>query len=354
MGQIRVGTVGFSYRDWVGVFYPQGAPSRRQLGIYCEKFDVCELTQFTHQMPDVDRINHFTSQIKTDVRMLVRIHNTFTHCADIAMALSMARYFRKAIEPLYDAQKFAGFVAPFPYAFKNTPERRDYIRELAAALGFMGLPLQLDFRHPSWATPSALRWISENKLGFVCVDEPSLPGLVPPLSLATSDRVVVRFHGRNAEAWWSGNATTRHDYCYSQDELVDMVERYLPLVHQASEVCFLFQNHWQAQSVRNALQWKNLVTEAAEDRRTTPTIIPVSNSIVEQDELINELEVPEVSVPTEPEQSEEVPSLDDDLTRPPAMLSLSEVKMRVSREFSSLQAALDLPPRAADITPHAE
>ena len=329
MGRIRVGTVGFSYRDWIGVFYPQGAPSRRQLAIYSENFDVCELTQFTHQMPDIERVGHFTSQIKSDVRMLVRIHNTFTHCADAAMALSMARHFRKAMEPLYDAQKLSGLVAPFPYAFKNTPERRDYVRELAAALGFPGLPLQLDFRHPSWSTDSALRWVRENQLGFVCVDEPTLPGLVPPLALATSDRVVVRFHGRNADAWWSGNATTRHDYCYSQDELVDMVERYLPLVSQSSEVCFLFQNHWQAQSVRNALQWKNLIGEV------TQTVEP---------------QVPRVLLPQIDFMTDDL-SLDDDSARPPATLTLSEVKMRVSREFSSLQSALDLPLRSPDLFP---
>lgn len=334
MGRIRTGTVGFSYRDWMGIFYPQGAPVRRQLGIYLDNFDTCELTQFTHQMPDPERMTHFAAQLKGDAKMFVRIHNAFTHCADVGMALSMARHFRRALEPLYDAGKLGGLIGPFPYAFKNTPDRRDYLQELASVLRFGSLPLQLDFRHPSWTSEESLQWLSYCGLGVVLVDEPSLPGLVPALSKATSSHVVVRFHGRNAGAWWSGNATTRHDYSYSVDELEEMAARYAPLVNNATEITFLFQNHWQAQAIRNAMQWKEVLMH-----------------VVDRD----------VRVPTE----ELLPTVDDDSDRPPATLSLSEVKMRVSREFSGImgaraagaqdisarasgahdQPALDLPPR---------
>src|SRR5690242_19949680 len=100
MGTVRFGTVGYSYRDWAGIFFPQGTPPRRQFNIYAQHFDVCELSQFTSQMPDPERMVHFAAQIRTDLRVFVRIHNTFTHCADVGLALTIARHFRKAMEPL--------------------------------------------------------------------------------------------------------------------------------------------------------------------------------------------------------------------------------------------------------------
>jgi uncharacterized protein YecE (DUF72 family) len=323
MGAIRTGTVGYSYRDWAGIFYPQGAPSRRQFNIYAQNFDTCELTQFSHTMPDPERMQHFAAQIKTDMRLFVRLHNTFTHCADVGLALTVAKHFRKAMEPLRDAGKLGGLVAAFPYAFKNSEDAREYIIQLSQSLAFEGMSLHLDFRHPSWSTEGCLRWMGEYGLGYVCVDEPRLPGLVPPLVVATTDTVLVRFHGRNAEAWWSGNATTRYDYLYSSEELRDLAMRYQPLIASGKSVNFLFQNHWQAQAVRNAIEWKSLVSGAELAR---PMGADADESSIVETVLEPKLE-------------------DEDESRPPTTLSLSEVKSRVSLALQGLQTSLELPPR---------
>jgi uncharacterized protein YecE (DUF72 family) len=319
MGGIRTGTVGFSYRDWAGIFYPQGVTARRQLGLYAQNFGVCELTQFTHQMPDRDRMAHFAAQLKGDLKFFVRIHNTFTHCADVGLALTIARHFRKAIEPLADSLRLAGLVAPFPYAFKESPETRDYVEQLADALRLGDLPLQVDFRHGSWATEETFSWMRACGLAFVCVDEPPLPGLVPPHAVATTRHLLVRLHGRNAESWWSGNPTTRHDYSYSIAELRELQARYAPLAGWTDEVSFVFQNHWQAQSVKNALQWKALILNdagVAKGPSESPSEAASNDGYVDEDSL-----------------------------RPPTSLSLSEVKSRVSQAFASPQGALVLPLR---------
>lgn len=312
MGRVRVGTVGYNYRDWAGLFYPAGTHQpRRQLTHYLQHFDACELSQFTHQMPEHERIAHFAAQLKNDALFFVRLHNTFTHCADVGLALTVAKHFKKALEPLIDAGRFGGFVAAFPYAFKNTVAARDYVSQLSHALRVHETPMQLDFRHPTWLTPESFQWMAENNLGCVCVDEPALPGLLPPIVVSTAHRVFIRLHGRNANAWWSGNATTRFDYSYSEAELAELKDRYAPLIRDRREVCFLFQNHWQAQSAFNALRWKQLVASAA------PQAIERSASDAEV--------------------------ADDDALRPPTSLPLSEVKSRVSRAFFETQVALDLP-----------
>ncbi|MBI3543198.1 MAG: DUF72 domain-containing protein [Deltaproteobacteria bacterium] len=326
MGKTRVGTVGYSYRDWAGIFFPPGSPPRRQFNIYANNFDVCELTQFTHQMPDPERMQHFAAQIKTDLRLFVRIHNTFTHCADVGLALTVARHFRKAMEPLNEEGKLAGFVAAFPYAFKNTPDNREYILQLANQLSFGAeTPLQLDFRHMSWLTPEAIEWVSSHELGLVLVDEPALPGLVPPLAVATSGRVLVRLHGRNAAGWWSGNQATRFDYSYSRDELAALKTRYEPLEARRREVSFLFHNNWQAQSVNNAVQFRTLL--AREAIEAAPRVfMPSAN------DFLSSLD-------------DAADPLDDESGRPPTSLPLSEVKSRVSRALASAQSSLDLPLR---------
>lgn len=324
MGRVRTGTVGYSYRDWTGIFYPQGAHSRRQLAIYTQQFDVCELTQFSHQMPDRERVAHFVTQVRGDLSFFVRIHNAFTHCADIGLALSLARHFRKAMEPLLDAGKLSGLVATLPYAFKNGVDTREYLMQLAQALRLGELPLQLDFRHPSWTTESAFRWMKSSSLGFVCVDEPQIQGLLAPKAIATADRVLIRLHGRNAEGWWSGNAATRYDYLYTAEELQELSARYAPLLGPNTEVSFVFNNYWQAQSVRNAIQWKQLMSGLTRGQ--------LSESIDSAPEL-------------PPLQADAGLGGDEDSSRPPTSLPLAEVKSRVSRALLDVQQALDLPAR---------
>lgn len=327
MGIVRVGTVGYSYRDWAGILYPPGTPSSRQLSVYARNFDVCEITSFTNQMPDLERVSAFVEQIKGDLRLYVRLHHTFTHCADVGLALTVAKHFRKAIEPMFEQGKLAGLVGAFPYAFKNSAQSRGYLEALASALHFdASCPLQVDFRHSSWISPEAHRWLADRGLGLVLVDEPALPGLVPPLATATASRVLVRLHGRNAEGWWSGNPTTRFDYFYSQAELCELKERYERLLGSHAEVSFVFQNSWQGQSIENARQFRALLVP-----RIAPLVVPGDAPMQSQS----------LSQSIAPLSEDGY----DDPSRPPTSLPLSEVKSRVSRALSSFQESFDLPPR---------
>ncbi|HRK01361.1 MAG TPA: DUF72 domain-containing protein [Oligoflexia bacterium] len=308
--EIYVGTVGYNYRDWIGSFYPKGASSRRQLQLYSKQFNVCELTQFTYQMPEIDRMQNFVEGLGSSrTKFFVRIHNALTHGTDIGLALTVARHFRRALEPLVETGRLAGFVATFPYAFKNSDASRMYLEQLAISLACPDLPLFVDFRHSTWVTPKSFQWMAKRNLSFVCVDEPELPGLMPPLVTATQDSVLIRLHGRNATGWWSGNLVTRYDYLYSKDELSGLLTRYLPLLEQGKQAHFLFANHWQAQSIRNGLEWRSMLAEY--EMGESPTRAGIA---------------------------------DEDVLRAPVALPLEDVKSRVSLALSDLQISMDLPP----------
>ena len=42
-GELRVGTSGWVYEDWNGVFYPQGLPAKQRLVHYARSFDMVEI-----------------------------------------------------------------------------------------------------------------------------------------------------------------------------------------------------------------------------------------------------------------------------------------------------------------------
>ena len=101
---------------------------------------------------------------------------------------------------------------------------------------------------------------------LVAVDEPELPGLFPPLDVVTNpDLFYVRFHGRNAQGWRSGNMQQQFDYDYSDEELDEWVEHAsTKMAAQAQSGVIFFNNHVRGQAPGNADGWWNLLKRSLE------------------------------------------------------------------------------------------
>jgi uncharacterized protein YecE (DUF72 family) len=46
-----LGTIGFSYKDWLGSFYPVGTPQRGYLPYYCRIFNSVEIDTTFYAVP---------------------------------------------------------------------------------------------------------------------------------------------------------------------------------------------------------------------------------------------------------------------------------------------------------------
>ena len=48
---VRLGTCGWSYKDWAGVFYPPGLPAAEYLPFYAERYSVVEVDSTFYHSP---------------------------------------------------------------------------------------------------------------------------------------------------------------------------------------------------------------------------------------------------------------------------------------------------------------
>src|SRR5947209_15871083 len=130
--------------------------------------------------------------------------------------------FRAALEPLQESGCLGCVLGQFPWSFRNTPENRDALRRFREELD--AIPGVVEFRNSGWAQEETFVLLRELGLGYCCVDEPGLKGLMPRVAVATSPIGYVRFHGRNAAKWWHHeHAFERYDYLYTEDELAEWV-----------------------------------------------------------------------------------------------------------------------------------
>ena len=282
--RILVGTSGYSFPDWVGPFYPPGTRSGDFLAFYARHFDVVEVNSTYYGIPQPRVMAQMEQKTPAGFRFVVKLNHAMTHEGERSPALY--QQFLAAIEPLKQAGKYDGLLAQFPWAFKRNPEALGHLEVLRERLPEE--PLFVEFRHESWNVSEIGPWLRERSLGFCAVDEPALKGLMPPVTMVTTEDAYVRFHGRNAMNWWGGGerragtaapapaaaappdlfgeqpreavssvrptagSGDRYDYDYSVPELKEWLGRIQELAQQARRTYLFFNNCHAGQAARNA------------------------------------------------------------------------------------------------------
>ncbi len=244
---IKIGTSGFSYDDWVGPVYPAGLPAREQLSFYAREFSTVEINTTYYRVPDAGLVRGWIAKTPEDFSFSVKAYQGLTHEREQPDFAGFAA----AIRPLAEAGKLACVLAQFPYSFHPTAENRDYLKRLRDGLG--DLPGVIEFRHAGWVGQATDELLRSLGLGFCCVDEPRLKGLMPPVAVATGPVAYMRFHGRNAAKWYNHEqAWERYNYTYSPAELREWLPK-LRQLEAASELTLVyFNNHYVGQAVRGA------------------------------------------------------------------------------------------------------
>jgi uncharacterized protein YecE (DUF72 family) len=249
MPDIRIGTSGFSYDDWKGYFYPEGIRKEEMLAHYAQSFNAVEVNSSFYAIPSARTFASMAARTPDDFEFAVKANKELTHSEQVDPSLS--ERFVSALEPLRESGKLGCVLAQYPWSFRKSDANADRIRQLAEAFG--EIPVVVEFRNVGWVGEDTFAMLRECGLGFCCVDEPRLKGLMPRIALATSPAGYVRFHGRNAAKWWKHDeAWERYDYLYSPEELAEWVPRVRQLASSAEKVYLFFNNHYQGKAAANA------------------------------------------------------------------------------------------------------
>ena len=254
--RILIGTSGFSYRDWVGPFYPPGMKPQEFLPFYARHFGALEVNTTYYGIPKPDVMARMAERTPDDFRFVVKLHQSMTH--ENSLDPVSVEEFRDAIEPLKRSGKYDGLLAQFPWAFQRTEENRRFLATLRKRLA--AEPLFVEFRHDSWMVPELQRSLRDYGIGYCAVDEPRLRHLVPPVALMTTQDAYVRFHGRNADRWFSGGHD-RYDYDYRREELEEWIGKIRELADRARRVYLFFNNCHAGQAARSAKLMQDLLRQ---------------------------------------------------------------------------------------------
>ncbi len=253
---IYIGTSGYSYKDWVGPFYPDNTKPGDMLGIYSGSFNFTEINSTYYKIPNAFMFYNMQKKTGNDFVFTVKLHQSMTHTRDAQD--KDFEDFLGAVDVLWQVRKLGCLVSQFPYSFHFSKENMDYILGLRER--FADFDMVVEFRNNRWANDETMEFLRTNGLGYVCVDEPSVSGLLDRRAIGTSRVSYVRFHGRNDEKWWNHReAYERYDYLYKEEELMQWKDKVLELEEQSGNCFVSFNNHFRAQAVINGIMLKKLL-----------------------------------------------------------------------------------------------
>lgn len=262
MGEIRLGTSGYSFGDWKGSVYPQCIKDSEMFAYYVNQFrlNTVEINYTYYRMPAMKVFSAYAWKSPSGFDFTVKLFAGITHApwsSDSRGELDgeLCSRFIAGIQPLADAGKLGCLLAQFPPYMLPGKRAWDYLLALRDVLG--GYRLVCEFRHRKWASEHTIKTLKRAGIGFCVVDEPQVGSLMPLIPAVTCDVAYLRLHGRNR--LWFKDRSVRYDYLYSEQELRAMLPIVNSMAARSSEVYILFNNCHAGSALRNVKMMQYLL-----------------------------------------------------------------------------------------------
>jgi uncharacterized protein YecE (DUF72 family) len=243
---VRFGTAGYAYAEWVGGFYPRGTSPHAMLPHYATQFPAVEINSSFYRPPAVEQIDKMARRTPPEFGFTFKVPKTVSH----GRSPDDLPAFRRAADRMAAAGKLLGLVVQVPESFHNTHDNRAWLTRVADAL--RPHAVAVEFRHRSWGTPDLHGWLERIGAGAVSVGVPDLPTLFPRGLRVTNRRIYARLHSENPANWYL-DGKHRYHFDYPETTLANLAAA-LNLVareNRADEALIFFNNCVGAQPVRS-------------------------------------------------------------------------------------------------------
>jgi uncharacterized protein YecE (DUF72 family) len=161
---IRVGTSGYSYKEWKGTFYPDDLPAAKMLPYYGERFDSVEINNTFYRMPDAKMVAKWGEQVPDAFTFVLKAPQRITHHKKLVGAGDDLRQLFEAGEALGSKLGPVLFQLP-PFSRKDALKLREFVAILPA-----DRRVAFEFRHDSWFDDEIYGILRERDIALCAAD----------------------------------------------------------------------------------------------------------------------------------------------------------------------------------------
>lgn len=235
-GKTHIGTSGYSYQHWKGIFYPDGLAQAKWLSYYAERYETVEINATFYRTFGKHVFERWASLTPDNFTFVIKGPKSVTRDRRLKDPAEELSIFFEGAEGLED--KLGGVIWQMPPSFKLQDETLERLNDF---LGMLPSTCRhaFEFRHKSWDDQRALDVLRQHNAAWVSADSSRYYSTVRQ----TADFSYFRFHG--PEGLYSSG--------YSDEQL----DEWAKIVQESLEVgdayCF-FNNDFGGFAVKDAVR----------------------------------------------------------------------------------------------------
>lgn len=241
--RLRVGTSGWSYKHWSGLFYPEEVKPAKYLEYYITQFDCVELNASFYRLPNIKTVQGWARRTPASFRFCAKMSRFITHQKKLVDAAESIERLLAVFDSLRD--RLGPFLVQLPPSLRFDFSIADPFLHLLASHRNIG-DFALEARHDSWFTPESISLLRHYGIAGVMADS---GGRFPGSEVVTNSIVYLRFHGPEG----------RYHFSYTTDALMTYARKIMGWLAEGRQVWAFFNNDFDGHAVRNAQQMKALI-----------------------------------------------------------------------------------------------
>jgi len=190
-----IGTSGWNYPHWKGIFYPETLSPGKWLEYYTKFYKAVELNVTFYRLIKKETFQNWHQRVGQDFSFIVKGSRFITHIKRLKGAEEPLKLLLNNSSPL--KEKLAALLWQLPPAFKRDLTR---LGKFCKILKDSAVRQVFEFRHESWFDEDVFKLLNEYNY-CLCIAHSA--GRFPCVKKVTSDFLYLRFHG--AESLYSSD-----------------------------------------------------------------------------------------------------------------------------------------------------
>lgn len=240
VAKVRIGTSGWHYKHWLGVFYPEGTRPAEMFQFYARHFDTVEINNSFYRLPTATTFDNWRESSPSNFCYAVKASRFITHMKKLKDPENSSAKFFLVADRL--DRKLGPILFQLPPRWKLNLERlEEFLRLLPGEHRYA-----VEVRDETWLVPEVYKLLRKYNVAFCIHDfaEMKVPREI------TADFTYVRFHGPTSAKYWGS---------YPVPQLRAWSDWIKEHRRKLSSIYAYFNNDPEGAAVKNALTLKRFL-----------------------------------------------------------------------------------------------
>ncbi len=186
MQNLHLGTIGWSYNFWKGVFYPKKTASKDYLAYYASQFNTVEVDSTFYRIPAKTTVTNWKQRTPENFQFSLKFPQLITHIKMLKDCQYETDVFLETVVLL--GEKLGDLLLQFPpnFGVDHLSDLEVYLQKLPKVHRYV-----IEVRNKSWLTPKFYSLLKDNKVALAWADSP----LIAQIGEVTADFLYIRWEG---------------------------------------------------------------------------------------------------------------------------------------------------------------